>query len=203
MLDQRFRQNSYSHAVMIDRDGTINHDSGYTHRVDELEFLEGALDGLRLLAPLAINIIILTNQSGIALGLYTRNTMSQFHKELVKSIEESGGRIDAIYFSPYYDLNSLPANHELHPSTKPNPGMLEEAASDFQLNLNKVWMVGDRITDIIAGKQAGAKTILISNDQDHHISSSPEHKPQVIVANLFEAAKYLKKCWPYEISAFS
>jgi histidinol-phosphate phosphatase family protein len=152
MLDKRFRKNQFSRAVMIDRDGTINRDLGYTHRVEDLVFLEGALAGLKLLTLLDIHIIIVTNQSGIALGIYARKTMRQFHEKMVRSVEQEGGRIDAIYFAPHFDLNSLPPGYELHHSSKPNPGMLEKAALDFMIDIHRSWMVGDRITDIVAGK---------------------------------------------------
>lgn len=193
MLDRRFRENQYSRAVMIDRDGTINRDLGYTHKVEDLVFLKDALAGLKLLASLDIHTIIVTNQSGIALGIYDRIAMRRFHEEMVKSIEQAGGRIDAIYFAPHFDLNFLPSGCELHHSSKPNPGMLEEAASDFAIDIHRSWIIGDRITDIMAGKKAGSNNILIDAQKNKCNSIPAKYQPQVIVANLLEAAEHIQE----------
>lgn len=194
MLDLRLNKNLYSRAVMIDRDGTINHDAGYTHLKEDLLFLEGVIDGFQLLASLPIHIIVVTNQSGIALGIYERDTMSSFHKEMVKKIEDTGGRIDAIYFAPHFDLNSLPLGHNLHYDVKPNPGMLRDAASDFMFDIHRSWMVGDRVTDVVAGKRAGAETILVDAGAHNQSESiSMEERPKIVVSNLLEAARYIAK----------
>mgnify|MGYP001802593516 CR=1 FL=1 len=191
MIDLRLRETKHDCAVMIDRDGTINLDLGYTHRIEDLKFLENSISGLKLLAPMPIHIIIVTNQSGIALGLYEQARMSEFHREMVRRIEQLGGRIDAVYFSPYFDLNSLPPSSQLHYSSKPNPGMLEEAASDFSVNLYKSWMIGDRITDVVAGKSAGTQTILIGDNGGPLDDIDDENRHQFMVSNLFEAAQHI------------
>ncbi len=94
-------------AVFLDRDGTINVDTHYPYRVSELEFLPGVLSALNALAALPVDIIVVSNQAGIALGMYTLDAMAAFNAELRRRVAESGGRIDAFYYCPHLERKNL------------------------------------------------------------------------------------------------
>lgn len=197
MLDIRLSGSKYPVAVMLDRDGTINVDHGYTNGSDKVEFVEGAIEGLQVLSSLRIHIIIITNQSGIALGLYDLVAMKEYNRRLVETISKEGGRIDAIYYSPNHDLNSLPLGMSLSHQSKPNPGMLEEAQADFFLDMRHSWMVGDRISDIVAGKRAGSRAILLNSSNLILPNVNDTGKPDFIFSSLVEASLYIKRMYPF------
>jgi histidinol-phosphate phosphatase family protein len=136
-------------AVFVDQDGTINVDTHFPHRAEEIDFISRALEGLRLLATLPLDVIVVSNQAGIALGIFTREQMSQFNAELRSRVEGCGGRIDAFYYCPHLEPKHLA------------PGMLFEAAEDFSFDLSQSFMIGDKTSDIAAGRSAGCVTILV------------------------------------------
>ena len=124
----------YSYAVFLDRDGTINVDTHFPHEADLLEIAPGAIEGIRMLSMLPLHIIVVSNQAGIALGIFTREQMSEFNAELRSRVERAGGRIDAFYFCPHHEPKHLSSKTPLCSCSKPRPGMLLEAAEDFKLD---------------------------------------------------------------------
>src|SRR5215831_13192028 len=147
--------------VFLDRDGTINVDTHFPYQVEMLEFVPKALQGLRLLTALPVDIAVVSNQAGIALGIFTKEQMSQFNSALRLKVESAKGRIDAFYFCPHLEQKHLPPGISACECSKPSPGMLFEAAKDFDLDLSKSFLVGDKSSDIEAGKSAGCITILV------------------------------------------
>lgn len=141
-------------AIFLDRDGTINIDEGYTYRIEDLEFVPQAMIGLSFLQRLNYNIIIVTNQAGIAKGKYTKEDYFTFREEMHKRLKEKNVLIDAEYFCPHLPEENCNCR-------KPKTGMLEQAAKDFNLNLKKCWMIGDTPSDILTGKNAGCRTIQV------------------------------------------
>jgi histidinol-phosphate phosphatase family protein len=113
-------------AVFLDRDGTIVKDMHYCRRPEDLFFLPGVVDGLRSLGQSEYKIIVVTNQSGIARGYFSEDTLRQIHDRLTQDIVSRGGRIDAIYFCPHH-----PDDH-CH-CRKPDTGLLESAAKDWNM----------------------------------------------------------------------
>jgi D-glycero-D-manno-heptose 1,7-bisphosphate phosphatase len=157
-------------AVFLDRDGTINVDTHYPHRLEDLEFLPGALSALSALAKLPVHVIVVSNQAGIALGMYTREVMAAFNRELRRKVEESCGHIDAFYYCPHLERKNLRPGERLCACSKPAPEMLVEAAADFSLDLSRSILVGDKSSDIEAGIAAGCYTILVASP---HAVASP------------------------------
>ena len=150
-------------AVFLDRDGTINVDTHYPYRLEDLEFLPGALPALSALAALPVNIVVVSNQAGIALGMYTLEAMAAFNRELRRQVAEAGGRIDAFYYCPHLERKNLRPGEQPCPCSKPAPGMLLEAAADFGLDLSRSMFAGDKASDIEAGIAAGCYTILLAS----------------------------------------
>ena len=182
----------YRHAVFLDRDGTINVDTHYPHRVEDLCFVPRSLDGLLYLALLPVHIIVVSNQAGIAQGRYTRVQMSQFNTELRCKVEQAGGRIDAFYFCPHLEPKDLPPGTLPCPCSKPAPGMLLEAAKDFELNLARSFTIGDKISDIAAGESVSCVTVLINASKAEKEEGKLSIQPKHFAGNLLEAALIVK-----------
>ena len=148
-------------AIFLDRDGTINFDSGYTHKIEDLEFIDSAIRGLQRMRHLGYKFIVATNQAGIAKGKFTEEDYFVFREEMHKRLKENGIIISAEYFCPHYSEGAIEKYKINCNCRKPKTGMLEQAAKDFNLDLKKCWMIGDSISDILAGKNAGCRTIQV------------------------------------------
>lgn len=178
----------YGRAVFLDRDGTVNVDSHFPYRADSLEFIPKAIDGLRLLVMLPLDIIIASNQAGIALGIFTREQMSQFNAELRSKVEHAGGRIDAFYFCPHLEIKHLRPGDSPCACSKPLPGMLLEAAKDFKLDLSRSFFIGDKTSDIVAGERVGCMTVLVKTGKAGKEDEALPVEPKYFAENLYDAA---------------
>lgn len=178
----------YPRAVFMDRDGTINVDTHYPHKVEELEIIPSALEAIKILAARPVAIIVSSNQAGIALGHFTREQMSRFNAEIRERVIRAGGRIDAFYFCPELEAKNLPAGAPVAECVKPSPGMLLEAARDFQIDLAQSFMIGDTTADVEAGRRAGCTTILVRTGKAGREENALAVEPTYDVADLYEAA---------------
>lgn len=166
-------------CVFLDRDGVLNKDNpNYTYRVSDFEILPGVLQALAELKEAGFKLIVVTNQSGIAQGIYTRTQMEACHTFLQ---EQCDNRIDHFYFCPYHP--SVTASL----ARKPGTLMFEKAIAKFKLDTAQSWMVGDRGRDIIPARALGIKTIQIGNEVE------PENRAEFTVENLREAAHLILK----------
>jgi len=130
--------------VILDRDGTINHDSEhFIKSVDEWRPLRGAMEAIARLTQAGYRIVVATNQSGIARGLLTTRTLFDIHDALQRAAAQAGGRIDAFFFCPHAADSACPCR-------KPEPGMLLEVARRFNIALADTYMVGDALRDVQA-----------------------------------------------------
>ena len=144
--------------VLLDRDGTINVErKDYVKSYDEFIFLDGAIEGLRLLNDNNYNIILLTNQSPIGRGIFTHKDLEKIHKNMKNDLGKHGIIICDIFYCP-----SMPSDNDFN--RKPNPGMLLASSGKYGINLSETFFIGDKITDVEAGKRAGCKTILLENN---------------------------------------
>jgi D-glycero-D-manno-heptose 1,7-bisphosphate phosphatase len=148
-------------AVFLDRDGTIVEDTGYLHEREKARFLPGAIKAIRLLNGDGLIVIVVTNQAGIARGYYTEEAVNELHKYMRDVLAEQGAVIDAFYYCPHHIEGTIERYRQACYCRKPNPGMLEQAASDFGIELGSSFVIGDNISDIEAGRRAGCRTILL------------------------------------------
>jgi D-glycero-D-manno-heptose 1,7-bisphosphate phosphatase len=143
-------------AVFLDRDGVLNIDSGYPHLPEHLVLIPGAADAVRRLNTLGYLIIVVTNQSGVARGLYTEAQMHAFNDLLVRRLAAKGARIGAVYSCPFHDEAEDPRwFHPDHPDRKPNPGMILRATADHGIDPARSFLIGDRQSDLEAARRAG------------------------------------------------
>ncbi|MEN5228324.1 D-glycero-alpha-D-manno-heptose-1,7-bisphosphate 7-phosphatase [Brevundimonas naejangsanensis] len=143
-------------GAFLDRDGVLIVDSGYPHRPDQLVLIPGAAEAVKRLNAAGYVTVIVTNQSGVARGMFSEETMQAFNRLLVERLAESGGRIDAVYACPFHSkAEDERYRHPDHPDRKPNPGMLLRAAADHDLDLSRSLMIGDQPSDMEAARRAG------------------------------------------------
>jgi D-glycero-D-manno-heptose 1,7-bisphosphate phosphatase len=156
-----------SQAIFLDRDGTINEDTGYTYRIEDLEFANSAIQGLQRMQAIGHKLIIVTNQAGIAKGKFTEEDYFAFRDEMNKRLKKEGIAIAAEYFCPHHPQGIIKKYKIDCNCRKPKIGMLEQAAKDFNLDLKKCWMIGDTPLDILTGKNAGCRTIQVMTGKEN------------------------------------
>ncbi|HUC92003.1 MAG TPA: D-glycero-beta-D-manno-heptose 1,7-bisphosphate 7-phosphatase [Paenibacillus sp.] len=145
-------------AVFLDRDGTINAEKNYLFRTDDWEWTPGAIEAIRGFNDLGYLVIVISNQAGIARGLYSEADLHKLHGYVDELLASHGARIDAYYYCPHHpDFGEL----RQCDCRKPNPGLLLRAQSDFGIDMAKSYMIGDKKSDITAGHRAGSRSILV------------------------------------------
>jgi D-glycero-D-manno-heptose 1,7-bisphosphate phosphatase len=143
-------------AAFFDRDGVFNVDHGYTHKVEDIEWIAGGPQAVRRLNDLGYLVILVTNQSGIGRGYYDEAAMHAVHDALRAHLATAGGHIDAVYFAPHHEDAALDRyRHPDHPDRKPNPGMLLRAMQDFAIDRGRSFLIGDKPSDLEAARRAG------------------------------------------------
>jgi D-glycero-D-manno-heptose 1,7-bisphosphate phosphatase len=141
--------------VILDRDGTINHDSdNHIRSPEEWRPIKGSLEAIARLTQADYHVVVATNQSGIARGFFDTRTLFAIHDKLARELAQMGGRIDAFFFCPHAAAAGCPCR-------KPQPGMLLEVARRFNISLSDTFMVGDAQRDLEAAAAAGARPVLV------------------------------------------
>ena len=179
-------------AVFLDRDGVLNEDRGYVSRPEDFEWRPGVMHALRALQRAGWALVVTTNQSGIARGLYGpaeyQNLTAWMHSELA----HHGITLDGVYHCPHLPDAPLAAWRRQCDCRKPAPGMLRRAARDLRLDLSASVMVGDKPSDIVAGRAAGvAACIRIADAMDHASCDIADPPADFTCASLAEAARWL------------
>lgn len=182
-------------AIFLDRDGTINVDHGYVHKIDDFQFIEGAIEAMAELKKMGYALVVVTNQSGIGRGVYTEDQFMQLTEWMDWSLADRDVELDGIYFCPHHPEATIENYREDCNCRKPKPGMLLDAQSVLDIDMAASIMVGDKLADIQAGKAAHVgTTVLVKSGQkvtDEAISSA-----DIVInsiAELPEALKRIKK----------
>lgn len=182
------------HAVFLDRDGTINYDTGYVKNPDDIKILDGVSEGIRKLKrDFGFKIVVISNQAGVAKGLMTVEDVEIVNSRIDFLLRQEQAEIDKFYYCPYHPLFS---GEEEAKCRKPSPQMLFKAAQDMNLDLSRSYMLGDRESDIVCGLNAGVKSILLKSDiYDAELSAlqNQNKKPNFVAANFKEACDYILK----------
>ena len=170
-------------AVFLDRDGTINiNDPEYTHKIEDFKFTQKAIPALKKLSKTDYKIIITTNQSGIGRGYFQKKDLEKLHRWMLKQFKEKRIRIDKIYHCPHHPKDNCSCR-------KPKLGMFIKAVKDFDISLNKSWIIGDDERDIILGRKANIKTIKIGK----RMSKNLKIEPHFYCQNLLEAVDIIHR----------
>lgn len=152
-------------AAFLDRDGVINLDRAYVHQWDEFEFVPGAVDAMRRLREAGYVLIVVTNQSGLARGMYTEDQFQALTTHMRAALKEAGAEVEAVYHCPHHPKGTVPGLAVDCDCRKPEPGMILRAAREHGLSLADSFMVGDKPSDIEAARAAGVgRAYIVQSD---------------------------------------
>ncbi len=169
-------------AIFFDRDGTLIIDKVYLNDPEQVEYLPGVFTALKRLRDAGYIFVVVTNQSGVARGIVDLKNIELIHQKLKNDFAKNEIDFAGFYFAPH----SVESNHH---TRKPNPGMLEMASKDHNIDLSKSWIIGDRMTDVEAGRRAGTKSILLAGVD--HPDKSQFEKPDSFVPDLISASEVI------------
>jgi D-glycero-D-manno-heptose 1,7-bisphosphate phosphatase len=180
-------------AVFLDRDGTINKEINYLGDPDLLILIDGAGEAIARLNQLQIPVIVITNQAGIARGFFTEKNVELVHQHLQKLLQPFKARIDHFYYCPHHPTAGIGKYRQNCSCRKPNPGMLEIASKDLSLPLINCVLIGDKDSDILAGKKVNCKTILVKTGYGESHINHWKHleQPDLVCSSLLEAVTSL------------
>jgi D-glycero-D-manno-heptose 1,7-bisphosphate phosphatase len=147
-------------AVFFDRDGVLNHDVGFAHRPDQIRWVDGAVAAVTKLNQLNYLVFVVTNQSGVARGLYTEADVAALHTWMTKTMADQGARIDAFQYCPHYPEATVSAYRQTCACRKPAPGMVLTLMNTWPVDRDKSFLLGDRDTDVAAATAAGIRGFL-------------------------------------------
>ncbi|MBN1504003.1 MAG: HAD family hydrolase [Candidatus Eisenbacteria bacterium] len=149
-------QKRTSWAVFVDRDGTVIEEIGYQSDPDGVKLIPDAAASLSKLNKLGIPVVVISNQAGVARGLFTVGDLDRVHDRFVELLGAEGAFVDAAYYCPHHPEFGAECD-----CRKPKPGLLLKASEDMGIDLGRSFMVGDRLIDLQAGKAAGASTVFV------------------------------------------
>ena len=176
-------------AVFMDRDGTITEEMGYLKEPEKLRLIPRSGEAIRSLNEKEILAIVVSNQSGVARGYFSEETVKKIHRKLERLLKKEGAYPDGIYYCPHHPKFGSPQYKKNCNCRKPKPGMLERAARRFNLDLKKCYITGDKVEDIKLARNVGAKGILILTGYGER--SKKKVKSDYVAKNLYQAVKWI------------
>jgi histidinol-phosphate phosphatase family protein len=171
-------------AVFLDRDGTINEDRGYIRRPSDLHLIPGAAEAIRALNERGLPVVVISNQSGLARGYFTRSDLTAINAQLVTLLKQDGASIDAMYFCPHLPDDGCPCR-------KPATALVERAVK--KLDIRCSYMVGDKGTDIALARGAGARAVLVKTGHGSEELAHLAEEPDFIAEDLLSAVTWILK----------
>jgi D,D-heptose 1,7-bisphosphate phosphatase len=156
-----YRKNKMNKAVFLDRDGTLNIDYGYVHKIDDFHFIEGSIEALKKLKEMGYLLVLVTNQSGIARGYFTEQEFLQLTEWMDWSLADRGVDLDGIYYCPHHPEAKLAEFKQDCDCRKPKSGMLLQAIEELNIDPARSIMIGDKVEDLFAGQGARIRTNIL------------------------------------------
>jgi D-glycero-D-manno-heptose 1,7-bisphosphate phosphatase len=182
-------------AIFLDRDGTLNVEDGHITSPERFRLYSFAAEAVRLINQSGWKAIVLTNQSGIARDYFTEATLAEIHELMRESLGLQGARLDAIYYCAHHPDYGSPPYRLACGCRKPKPGLAEMAARDFNLDLNRCYVVGDRYRDVEAGHAAGARGVMVMTGYGREEYEADRgrwpRQPDHVAEDLLDAVKWI------------
>ena len=182
-------------TVFLDRDGTINEQMGYINHLSRFIVLPGVAEAIRLLNRNDFLAIILSNQSGVARGYFPIELVHNVHDHLNKYLQERGARMDGIFFCPHYPNGPVKEYGYACDCRKPKTGLIDQALQEFDIDLSRSYMIGDRWTDLAFANRSNLKGILVKTGYGlgdiQYVLPDKDTKPAYIAKNLLEAVQWI------------
>ena len=179
-------------AIFLDKDGTLIVDKPYNVNPELLIMEDGVIEGLLMMQDLGYELIVISNQPGIAMGLFTLESLEDLIKYFKNLLAGYGIRLNDFFFCPHLP----PVDFEESTACdcrKPKPGLIVRAALLHEIDLSKSWMIGDILNDVEAGNLAGCRSVLIDNGNETEWIKSEYRNPTFVASNFFDAAKFICK----------
>ncbi len=171
-------------AVLLDRDGTINEDTGYLSNPGEVRLLEGAAKAIKRLNHASIKVVVVSNQSGVGRGYFTHSDLSAVNKRLIELLKEDGARVDGIYCCPHRPDDNCGCR-------KPSTGLTSKAALEHSIDLTRSYVVGDKATDVELARNAGAKAVLVLTGDGERERPGLARPADFVAKDLSEAVRWI------------
>ncbi|MFB2879372.1 D-glycero-alpha-D-manno-heptose-1,7-bisphosphate 7-phosphatase [Floridanema aerugineum] len=176
-------------AVFLDKDGTLIPNVPYNVNPDLIELSSGAVEGLRSLQAAGYKLIVISNQSGVALGYFDEIMLFPVQLKLTQLLAEIGVKITAFYYCPHHPEGKIPEYKISCSCRKPEPGLILRAARENHIDLANSWFIGDILNDVEAGHRAGCKSILINNGNETEWIFTSRRMPDYVATDINDAAK--------------
>jgi D-glycero-D-manno-heptose 1,7-bisphosphate phosphatase len=181
-------------TIFLDKDGTLVKDIPYNIDPAYLELTPHALEALAVLQEAGFRLVIVTNQSGIARGLFTEEDLRHLQLEIERILDDAGIRLDGFYYCPHYPDGKVLKYSLACDCRKPAPGLLLQAARELEIDRARSWLIGDILNDVEAGHRAGCRSILINNGNETEWQLTAVRRPDFTAADLLEAAGHILSC---------
>lgn len=180
-------------AVFLDRDGTIIRHIDLMRRISDIKILPRAVESVKKINELGFLVIVITNQPVVARGLAIPKEIDAIHAVLIDKFKRKGAKVDAVYFCPHHPNADVKKYRLSCRCRKPEPGMILKAIKRYKINPQKSYMVGDAMIDVVAGKKAKLKTILVKTGPGHALDRKFGHiKPDYSVKNIAQATRLIQ-----------
>lgn len=180
-------------AIFFDKDGTLIPNIPYNVEVDKISLYNDACDGLKALYAANYRIFIISNQSGLAKGLFKETEIINVERRMKEILVGNGVKLSGFYYCPHHP-NGIISEYSIKCNCrKPEPGMLLRAAKEHHVDLSASWMIGDILDDIEAGNRAGCQSILINNGNETLWKSGENRRPRFVVDTINQAANFILK----------
>lgn len=178
-------------AIFLDRDGTLNVDHGYVHEIDQFQFIDGVIDACRELKNMGYALVVVTNQSGIARGLFSEDQFMQLTEWMDWSMADRGVELDGIYYCPHHPVDGVGEYLQQCDCRKPLPGMLLSARDHLHIDMANSYMVGDKAEDMQAAIAAGVGTkVLVRSGKA--ITETGQKIADCLLNSLAELPEWIK-----------
>lgn len=177
-------------AVFLDRDGTINEEVGYLDSLDKLHIFPGAFDAVRMINEAGMKVVVVTNQSGVARGLFDEPFVEMVHGRISRLFQEKGSCIDRFYYCPHHPTEGDGPYRVVCDCRKPKPGMLLKASAELDIDLSASYVVGDTTRDIELARRCGATGILVRTGYGKDMAVS-EIQPAYVADDILDAARWI------------
>lgn len=180
-----------SAAIFLDKDGTLVENLPYNVDPARMKLARGAGDALRQFQAAGYLLFVISNQSGVARGLFPEEALKGVRERLEQMLLSEGVKLDGFYYCPHFPEGKVGKYAVTCFCRKPSPGMLFQAVREHGLNRTASWMIGDILTDVECGRRAGCKTILLDNGNETEWLSGPFRRPDYTARDLAETAKII------------
>ncbi len=179
-------------AVFLDRDGTINEEVGYLSRLEQIKLYHFTFEAIRIINENGMKAVVVTNQSGVARGLFDEDFVETVHDRINKMLAEKNAFIDRFYYCPHHPTEGNEPYLRSCNCRKPEPGMLIRASEELDIDLSRSYMVGDMAKDIELAKRVGARGILVRTGYGKSVKS-PDIKPVYVARDVLDAVNWIMK----------